>query len=267
MYKITRFVVLCVIVYISSLYAEDKCIEWKIELPRGIRIERAFFDSHISNNLFIIGEGGNGIFLYDIHKQTVKQIYYSRVVTESVNQVSIKNLSFEPFYKRGFIKEIDVYYPSKMPKNSKKVDICNVKNGRLYCTIDGKEREIAPFLGEPEVYSFSEDMLLLLFANKLAGGYVYGTKTQEIAKLGFGTDFKFVNKYDVIFVNNSKINNQCSNSYIYYWHNQAIDTFLIYSDRDGCIRYPDANKDTLIYIKDHKIFKCPLNLLDAVLRK
>ncbi|MGC8927820.1 MAG: hypothetical protein ACP5QK_07830 [Myxococcota bacterium] len=259
-------IVLCVMFYISGLiYAEPVCKEWDIKLPKNIRIERAFFDSFISNNLFLIGEGGNGIFRYDIHNKKLVQIYYSRVLTESVKQTSIKNLQFELFYNRGMLSEIDIYSPSTMAKIKEKEEPCQNRNGKIFCTIDGKEREIAPILGDIEIQSLSTDNSLLLFASKRAGGYLFGTKTGEIARLGFGSDFKFANKYDIIFVNNSKIGESCTDSYIYYWLNSAIDTFLIYRGKDGCIRYPDANKEELIFTKEFKLYRCPLDLMNAVL--
>lgn len=258
----------CVIYYTSSnLFAEPLCQEWDIKLPRNIKIERAFFDTFLSNNLFIVGEGGNGVFRYDINNKKLVQIYYARVVTESVKQTSIQNLQFELFYKRGIIAEIEIYSPSKMAKLSTKEELCQNKGGMLFCQIDGKEREIAPILGAVETQSLSTDNALLLFASKTSGGYVYGTKTNELAKLGYGTDFKFSNKYDIIFVNNSKIGDQCTDSYIYYWLNSAIDTFLVYRGKDECVRYPDANKEELIFIKDLKLYKCPLDLMNGVLAK
>ncbi|MCX7943717.1 MAG: hypothetical protein N2746_04345 [Deltaproteobacteria bacterium] len=264
----SKFVLIFLFIILPiNLLSENRCKEWDIKLPNNIRPEKAFFDSYISNNLIIVGEGGNGIFLYEIYQKNIKQIYYSRVITESVKQTSIKSLQFEPFYRRGVIKEIDIYFNSKMPKSYEKIDICKVKNGKVFCLIDGREEEITPFLGDVENASLSADSNLLLFSNKYSGGYVFGVKTKEIAKLGFGSDFKFVNTYDVIFVYNSKIGDKCSNSYIYYWHNQAVDSFLVYKDRGACIRYPDANKDDLIFIKDFRIYKCPLNLIDAVLSK
>ncbi|MCX7957464.1 MAG: hypothetical protein N3B13_00260, partial [Deltaproteobacteria bacterium] len=184
-----------------------------------------------------------------------------------VKQLSPSSLMFELFYNRYTFKEIDIYTPSKMAENFSESKTCIVKNGRIYCNIDGKEKEIAPFLGEIENYGFSQDNALLLFANKYSGGYVYGVKTGELAKLGFGTDFRFVNKFDIIFVSHSKVNEKCSDSYIYYWHNQAIETFLLHREKNVCIRYPDANSDKMIFIKDYKIYRCPLNLMDAVLSK
>ncbi len=262
------FYALCIFTYEPiSLFADGLCNVLPISLPHNIKPERAIFDEHISNNLIIVGEGGNGIFLYELHNKKIKQMYYSRVVSSSVKQVSISNLQFETFYNRGILKEIDIYSPSKMAKSYPKKESCLVKNGKLYCNINGKEKEIAPFLRELERYSFSDDMSLLLFANKFSGGYVYGINTQELAKLGFGADFKFVNRYDIIFVNNVYIGEKCSNAYIYYWHNEAIDTFLIHKEKDGCIRYPDANKEKLIFIKEFTIYECPLNLMDAVLNK
>ncbi len=253
--------------YSAALYGEEVCKEWEIKLPKGIKPERAFFDTYVSDNLIIVGEGGNGIFIYGIEGKKVRQIYYSRVVSSSVKQVSQNSIQFEPFYNRGIIREIDIYSPSKMAKSLVKKEDCIQKNGKVYCVIDGKEREIAPFLGEVETYGFSEESSLLLFANRYSGGYVYGTKTNELAKLGFGTDFRFVNKYDIIFANNSKIGESCTDAYIFYWHNQAIETFTLHREKDVCIRYPDANKESLIFIKDYKIYKCPLNLMDAVLSK
>jgi|GEM_PF-1844601 len=247
--------------------AENKCSEWEITLPKNIKIERAMFDAYVSRNLFIIGEGGNGVFLYDIPEKRLRQIYYARVVTDSVEQTSINTLRFELFYKRGVFAEIDIYQTQKMAKMSEAEDICHTKNGRLFCQMENQQREIFPFLGKPDIYRFSKDSNLLLFSNKGSGGYVYGTKTKEVAKLGFGEDFKFVNDYDIIFVNNSKVNDRCTNSYIHYWLNSAIDTFIVHREKDACIRYPDANKTDLIFIKNNKLFKCPLDLMNAVMER
>jgi hypothetical protein len=252
---------------VPSAFCEDRCVKWDIQLPKGLKIERAVFDSYLTRNLFIIGEGGNGVFLYDIPEKRLKQIYYSRVITDSIEQTSINTLKFELFYKKGISATLDIYQPQKMPSLSQIENICYTKNGRLNCSIDGQDVVVSPLLGQVAMYRFSKDSNLLLFSSKLSGGYVYGTKTKEIAKLGQGEDFKFVNDYDVIFVTNSRLNDRCTDSYIYYWLNSAIDTFIIYRSKDGCIRYPDANKTDLIFIKDNTIYRCPLDLMDAVMKK
>jgi len=252
---------------VPSAFCEDRCVKWDIKLPKELKIERAVFDSYLTRNLFIIGEGGNGVFLYDIPEKRLKQIYYSRVITDTIEQTSINTLKFELFYKKGISATLDIYQPQKMPILSQIENICYTKNGRLSCSIDGQDVVVSPLLGQVAMYRFSKDSNLLLFSSKLSGGYVYGTKTKEIAKLGQGEDFKFVNDYDVIFVTNSRLNDRCTDSYIYYWLNSAIDTFIIYRSKDGCIRYPDANKTDLIFIKDNTLYRCPLDLMDAVMKK
>ncbi len=244
-------------------------MELNINLPKNIRIERAMFDIYNSNNIFLVGEGGNGVFLYDIAQGQIKQIYYSRIVTESMYQTSIKNLKFELFYRRGTFAEIDIYSPSRMANIGETGGICYTKGGFLY--LRGKDKnpdiKIAPLSGNPDLCILSPDSNLLLFFNKISGGYVYALKTQELANLGFQIDFKFANGFDIISVKNSKVGEICTNSYIYYWLNSAVESFIIFSDKEGCIRYPDANKDSLIFIRTNKLFKCPLNLSDAVLSK
>lgn len=250
---------------LTRLHSSERCRELNIKLPKNIRIERAIFDSHSSNNLFLVGEGGNGVFLYDMLQKRIKQIYYARLITESIVQSSMKNLRFKLFYKGGTFAEVDLYAPDRMAVLKESDDPCYVKSGNIYLRREGKDVRIAPFLGNPDTCLFSRDSSLLLFANQIAGGYVFGMKTGEIARLGFGTDFKFVNSFDIIFVKNSRVADRCTNSYIYYWLNSAVESFIIYRDKDGCIRYPDANKDSLIFVKDFKLYICPLDLAEGVL--
>lgn len=250
---------------LARLHSSERCLDLNIKLPKNIRIERAIFDSHSSNNLFLVGEGGNGVFLYDILQKRIKQIYYARLITDSIVQSSIKNLRFKLFYKGGTSAEIDLYAPEQMAVLKESDDPCYVKSGNIYLRMEGGDVRIAPFLGNPSTCLFSNDLNLLLFANQIAGGYVFGMKTGEIAKLGFGSDFKFVNSFDIIFVKNSKVGDRCTDSYIYYWLNSAVESFIIYRDKDGCIRYPDANKDSLIFVKDFRLYVCPLDLTGGVL--
>ncbi len=267
MRSLLSLLIFLIVIFPEVVYTQPKCEKWDIHLPKKIKPERVFFDEYTSNNLFIVGEGGNGIFLYDIHTQKISQIYYARVVTDSVKQTSLKTIGLEHFYSRGELWNIDIYSHTSIPERilNNTGPVCRVKNGKLYLLSSGTEKEIAPFLGEYETCTTSQNEELLLFANKYAGGFVYGNKTGELAKLGFGSDFKFVNRYDIIFVNNSKIKEKCSDSYIYYWLNSAIETFIIHKENVGCVRYPDAGKDTLIFVKDNVIYKCPLDLMNAVM--